>query len=815
MTNLTPIQIQLKIEEDMINSKRVDMTDRWNNTKVTDKQSVKSIGLLQKVKSIGEKITEVKEVKNGLRTRKVSQLDLIKGGHTGKSLGTDIVNFLTTGDDLQVKVNTFVQITLTEMFDGSFSVRENRDIHPELSDKSLLILISENIGEKIETFLRMKFLKESDKDLYNKVFYSHLTDQVLGNDYHIQKLIKGLSDIGDSWTVWTVEQKIRIGRIFVGLILNNYYDSEEVSPFFLSIEVVNSQKYTYVLPVQDLQDKVNDDFQQLSNNLLVREPMLIEPVKWSNGVHGGYYTNSLIKKDSVVRGHQLERSQPSEQVFDFINNLQSITYKVNPFTVEVMNTLNEMGVEIGKFIPKSSISNRVKKDGTNWKVSPHTVRYSQRTEKTVDVVTRWKDIPEFYIPWSFDFRGRVYPLTSYMSPQGTDFDKSLLMFSKGETLTEDGLRWLKIHISTTYGKDGLDKKSLTERIEWVDNNIDLIERVSSDPIGNLDLWKDSEEPWCFLSSCREYVDVVLNGQPTHLMVASDATCSGLQILSGLSLDRNSGKLVNVVPSPTLQDAYLSVWKSAKDKLIKEGMSEELITELDKFGRTLSKKVVMTVPYNASLDTNYKQIREVLKEKKVSLDKDQLKTLVKSIGQHGMETVVPGPMKVRKWFNDSVSNYFKQDPQPTNITWVTPSGFRVVQENFVPDTIEIDGLLIGKNGKQGSKMTVTVGWSSETNTRGHRTSFSPNLIHSLDASLLHLTFSGVDYDFSVIHDSILTNPNHMGESIEGLKKTYSSMFEGRKYLNYIKDEVLCSPLPLPEFEETFDSSEVMGSEFFFS
>ena len=42
-----------------------------------------------------------------------------------------------------------------------------------------------------------------------------------------------------------------------------------------------------------------------------------------------------------------------------------------------------------------------------------------------------------------------------------------------------------------------------------------------------------------------------------------------------------------------------------------------------------------------------------------------------------------------------------------------------------------------------------------------------------------------------------------------------MFEGGKYLNYIKDEVLCSPLPLPEFEETFVSSEVMGSEFFFS
>ena len=31
------------------------------------------------------------------------------------------------------------------------------------------------------------------------------------------------------------------------------------------------------------------------------------------------------------------------------------------------------------------------------------------------------------------------------------------------------------------------------------------------------------------------------------MVATDATCSGLQILSGLARDKSTAKLVNVVP----------------------------------------------------------------------------------------------------------------------------------------------------------------------------------------------------------------------------------------------------------------------------
>ena len=38
---------------------------------------------------------------------------------------------------------------------------------------------------------------------------------------------------------------------------------------------------------------------------------------------------------------------------------------------------------------------------------------------------------DFYIPWSFDYRGRAYPIPSFLTPQDTDFGKSLLRFSVG------------------------------------------------------------------------------------------------------------------------------------------------------------------------------------------------------------------------------------------------------------------------------------------------------------------------------------------------------------------------------------------------
>ena len=45
-------------------------------------------------------------------------------------------------------------------------------------------------------------------------------------------------------------------------------------------------------------------------------------------------------------------------------------------------------------------------------------------------------------------------------------------------------------------------------------------------------------------------------------MATDATCSGLQILAGLARDKSTATLVNVVPSDKPQDAYAKVAETA-------------------------------------------------------------------------------------------------------------------------------------------------------------------------------------------------------------------------------------------------------------
>ena len=66
-----------------------------------------------------------------------------------------------------------------------------------------------------------------------------------------------------------------------------------------------------------------------------------------------------------------------------------------------------------------------------------------------------------------------------------------------------------------------------------------------------------------LAACDEYYHCVINcdRQFTGLMVATDATCSGLQILAGLA-EQISCILVNVTPSDKPQDAYAVIAEAA-------------------------------------------------------------------------------------------------------------------------------------------------------------------------------------------------------------------------------------------------------------
>ena len=440
--------------------------------------------------------------------------------------------------------------------------------------------------------------------------------------------------------------------------------------------------------------------------------------------------------------------------------------------------LEERGISIGKFLPiinyelppkpydiaenKESRKRYRREAAEVMNKRAAEFKRSCRTRMTMEAVRRYKDV-NFYIPWSFDYRGRAYPIPAFLTPQDTDFGKSLLQFAdEAEDISE---KWLAFQVATSYG---LDKATMDERLEWTRLNVSLVSAVATNPIAFMHEWEAAEEPWQFLAACDEYYHccIKLDRKTTSLPVATDATCSGLQILAGLARDKSTATLVNVVPSDKPQDAYRKVAETALSLGIPTSVHHV-------WDRKCVKRTVMTIPYNAKPFSNRSYIKDALREKGVEVDKDQLTLIVASV-RKAMNLIVPGPMSVMKWIETEVSKSIKHGAD--HVEWTTPSGFVVKQRIMKKKVERLDLQLLGR-----CQLSVATDETNDVDLSRHKAATAPNLIHSLDASLLHLAVRSFDEPIALIHDSVLSRCCDMDKLSAIIRETYMILFAEHDYL----------------------------------
>mgnify|MGYP001370013524 FL=1 len=418
---------------------------------------------------------------------------------------------------------------------------------------------------------------------------------------------------------------------------------------------------------------------------------------------------------------------------------------------------------------------------------------SVRTRTQLEAAEKFKD-KEYYLCWSFDYRGRTYPICAYLSPQDTDFGKSLIRFADESFVTPESESWLAFQVATTFG---LDKAPMAERLEWVRENHDLITKVATDPIDNLPEWEVVEEPWQFMAACHEYYHccILCDKQTTGLMVAVDATCSGLQILAGLAKDQSTASLVNVCPGDRPSDAYKAVAEEAKKYLPAE--MHPWMT------RKTTKRTVMTIPYNATRSSSWGYIKEALLEQGFEPEKEQVSQVVEAV-YLSMDAIVPGPMRVMRWIKAHVGQYIRSGA--TEVEWTTPSGFVVNQQRNKRETERLKLQLLGT-----TQVTLSVGDGDPCPTR-HKSSTAPNLIHSLDASILHETFQRFNGPFTVIHDSVLCRATDMGTLNALVRETYTDIFTRDCWLSKFGEAI--NAAEPPPIVGTLDPEVVEDSTYFF-
>jgi len=689
----------------------------------------------------------------------------IKEGKIGQAFA-EIRTYLA---DVEPEVAAAIACKVT--FDTVFSTKPNSNKLQNVTDA---------IGQAVENECMMRhyernvpgLLETLKKNYWHKSIGTHqkvVVIRTLMNRYDVPH-----------WQAWGRANRVKLGGWLLDCIC------EATNWFMKDMRQEGRKRQHFVVPTPEfleIKDEVVATAELFSP---MAWPMLIEPNDWTNERPGGYLLNEIMRGYDMVR-----RGDPTciqgETPIKFLNKIQKVAYRLNPFIIDVAEELERRQIEVGKFVPiiemplppkpvdiaenKESRLDYRRKAAEVMNVNAQSFQRSCRTRMTLNAVKVFKGKEKFFIPWSFDYRGRAYPIPAFLTPQDTDFGKSLLKFYEESFVDDYACDWLAFQVATTYG---LDKATMQERLAWTLENHQLITLIATDPLGNLHEWEGVDEPWQFLAACEEYYHCVIECDRSHtsLMVATDATCSGLQILAGLARDASTARLVNVLPSDKPQDAYKAVAEAATPKCpasIRPYMDRKTV-----------KRVTMTIPYNAKPYSNRGYIRDALKEKGVEIEKEDLTATVKAV-RDAMNVVVPGPMAVMTWIEGEVAEAIKRGA--TELTWTTPSGFVVTQRLMKAEVQNIELQLLGR-----CRITLAVGQSNKVDLAHHKNATAPNLIHSLDASLLHLSALRFDAPIALIHDSVLCRATDMSTLSTLVRETYMHLFAEHDYLTDFKHQI---------------------------
>ena len=583
-------------------------------------------------------------------------------------------------------------------------------------------------------------------------------------------------------------------------------------------------------------------------------PMVCKPTRWEGIYGGGYLTKSscLIKTSNPEYLKEVANADMPE-VYDAVNALQEVPYRINRSVLGVLNEAWMSNSQIEGMVDREQEPLPAKNFDADadpealkrWKRAAAQVhdRNAQKVSRryavqaTISMATKFAEYPEIYFPHSYDWRGRIYPMSVYINPQSDDIGKGLLQFGDGKVLGEHGAYWLKVHIANVFGED---KVSLDDRVKWTEAHAEEIMACTVNPLDQ-EFWQQADKPWQALAACYEFTGYMVMGDEyvSHLLIAMDGTCNGLQHLSAMLRDEVGGTATNLVPADKPGDIYTQVLNIVKDEL---EVSDDIEAELwlqQGVDRNTVKHPVMCTPYGLSRTGM----------------RDQIMGMLRPTMKHDM-----GASMRRTWGNDvEKCNGHKERAEYVAATYLAPKvhsaiGSVVVASNTVMTWLQDAAKIAAKAGKplrwttpcglvvlqdyqkmKSKPVTVHVGthkvWFKSVyavggiNTRKQGNSISPNVIHSLDAAHMVKTVNacvpqGVE-SLCMVHDSYATHACDVSVLNKVIREEFVKMYSvnilenlQEQFVAQLDEEVSEKFPPLPTLG-TLDIEGVLESKYFFA
>lgn len=580
-------------------------------------------------------------------------------------------------------------------------------------------------------------------------------------------------------------------------------------------------------------------------------PMVCPPNRWTTPIDGGYLTRE--NRTDFIGGVGAELRDDAfsiemRSVYDAVNSVQETRWRINRAVFDVLEECWKSGDVLGGLpstdplpiperpsnIPKDmapeSMDDATRERFENWRreaASAHddNARLNSKRLAVISQLSMASDLRDedaIYFPHNVDFRGRIYPLVTELSPQADDIGKSLLEFADGKPLGACGGYWLCVHIANLFG---IDKCSFDERVAWTEAHHDDLMDSAFDPLDGNRFWTKADDPWCALAACFEYAGMRIEGRNyvSHLPIAMDGSCSGLQHFSAMLKDKEGGREVNLLPSDEPSDVYTAVANAVEVCLNDPDLATNQLAQAWKgmVTRKIVKRPCMTFAYSVTSRGMRDQILDEMRKQAnggeylPGWDNFEAANFIAPMVEQSIRDTVDRAAEAMDWLKD-VARELINAGVPFN--WFTPDGFPV-QHRYMKT-----------NGKRfnvwfkGSRLKVQLRVETEKpDLRKHTLGVAPNFVHSMDATHLRMVVNrmaseGITDAFAMIHDSFGVHACDIDELHYAIRDEFIRLYTENRLEVFKQQQLEYLPEaefpPVPEPGE-LDLEAVRQADFFFA
>ena len=652
------------------------------------------------------------------------------------------------------------------------------------------------IGTRVEQERWAQDLQVEDKVLFKRLV-KQVTKDHTSDRYRLKAARNIAAKEGFSRQRWSKAARVSLASPIVNAIL------EAVDIFMVEEATIEMKTMRNITLTPEATAWVREKAFDASWAEPMFGPLVVPPKPWTAFDTGVYENELLAALTPLVRKATSEQRKAIQRDFErsgepqyvtALNALQATPLKVNTKVVEVIKWIRDEGIRYEGFpeleppvypqLPEDvnghseEFIHQLRKDRKDWFIKRRecvtNVAVLQEDLKTADYLA---DFDNFWLGWSFDFRGRMYSVSGSWNYHRSDHIKACFLLGNGKKLDETSKAWLLIALANAGDFKKVSKQSLDARIDWVLDNEEMVLSCADDYKATFDTWSTSAHPLQFLACCFEYRKMIDQGDDyvCHMPISMDGTNSGTQHYA-LALKHMDGKMVNLVPGDQCEDVYAVVAKVV-NRMLKEDGSPEAKRWLD-YGvdRSTVKRNTMCYGYNSMARGMGDQITEDLmeplqKELSYATEPHHLQNHpfgnYKEQGHHArflakinyaaiqetLSSVAMG-MKFLQSYADALAREQK------SVRWTSPSGFPVVQRYTKSTAKRVRIFLYDRAAKMRKQTRINLQVDTDvSDTRKARSGIAANYVHSLDAGHMNLSIltalsNGIT-DFFMIHDSFAT------------------------------------------------------------